>query len=33
MSLVQEQKIHDAKTIVGLLYYDQLRSRSNQKSV
>ncbi|MFP6672920.1 MAG: NUDIX hydrolase [Pirellulaceae bacterium] len=33
MSLVQEQKIHDAKTIVGLLYYDQLRSRSNQESV
>ena len=33
MSLVQEQKIHDAKTIVGLLYYDQLRSRSNQESI
>ncbi|MCP3694976.1 MAG: NUDIX hydrolase, partial [Planctomycetaceae bacterium] len=30
MSLVREQKIHDAKTIVGLLYYDQLRSNSSQ---
>jgi len=28
MQLVREQKIHDAKTIVGLLYYDQLRSNS-----
>ena len=30
MSLVREQKIHDAKTIVGLLYYDQLRSSPSQ---
>ena len=30
MSLVREQKIHDAKTIVGLLYYDQLRSSASQ---
>lgn len=30
ISLVQEQKIHDAKTIVGLLYYDQLRSGGSQ---
>jgi len=30
MNLVQEQKIRDAKTIVGLLYYDQLRSGSRE---
>ena len=26
MRFVREQKIHDAKTIIGLLYYDSLRS-------
>lgn len=30
MRLVHEQKIHDAKTIVGLLYYDSLRSLDKQ---
>ena len=30
MDLVRKQKIHDAKTIVGLLYYDQLRSNASE---
>jgi len=30
MKMVEERKIHDAKTLVGLLSYDQIRSRNSK---